>query len=406
MRYNRLSEYRRPSRPVIVAFQRFGPYHKARLAASTKTMDVIGLELGSVDDYAWAADQDTADTLLLTLLPGENADKASPSRLLTRLRQVFSDISPAAVAVPGWSQRSAIAVLYACIERSIPTIVMSDSSRDDTVRHLLVEYVKSRIVSSAYSAAFVAGTRHHDYAVRLGMPDDQIVLGYDVVDNRHFANAATRFSHDQPIDPPQQTPYFLASARFLERKNLVNLLHAFNIYKNLAGNMAWRLVLLGDGDLRPLLEAHRARFGLEQSVLMPGFKQYHELPAWYCAASCFVHASTTDQWGLVVNEAMAAGLPVLVSDRCGCAPDLVREGVNGFTFDPSNPEALASAMVHMAHGDLNLTALGGASREIIGNWGLGRFSSGLNKAVKIALHVGPKKPNSIDQALLRALLYR
>jgi 1,2-diacylglycerol 3-alpha-glucosyltransferase len=51
-------------------------------------------------------------------------------------------------------------------------------------------------------------------------------------------------------------------------------------------------------------------------------------------ASAFIQASTTEQWGLVVNEAMASGLPVLVSERCGCAPDLVKNGVNGYTFDP------------------------------------------------------------------------
>ena len=92
---------------------------------------------------------------------------------------------------------------------------------------------------------------------------------------------------------------------------------------------------------------HRAA-DLAGAVILPGFRQYDELPAFYGLARAFVHASTTEQWGLVVNEAMAAGLPVLVSDRCGCAQDLVRNGVNGFTFDPCDVEELAGLMHRVA----------------------------------------------------------
>src|SRR5207244_4064698 len=102
-------------------------------------------------------------------------------------------------------------------------------------------------------------------------------------------------------------------------KNLPRLLEAFAGYRRLAGDAAWELVLLGDGPLRPELVALLKDLELDGHVLLPGFKQYDELPAYYGLAGAFIHASTTEQWGLVVNEAMASGLPVLVSDRCGCA---------------------------------------------------------------------------------------
>ena len=107
----------------------------------------------------------------------------------------------------------------------------------------------------------------------------------------------------------------------------------------------WSLVLLGDGPLKSDLCRLISDLRLDACVHLPGFKQYHELPVYYGLASAFVHASTTEQWGLVVNEAMASGLPVLVSNRCGCAQDLVKEGVNGFTFDPCNVEQLAQLML-------------------------------------------------------------
>ena len=119
--------------------------------------------------------------------------------------------------------------------------------------------------------------------------------------------------------------YFLASARFVPKKNLLRLLEAYAGYRRRAGADAWHLVLLGDGELRGDIERRSALPDLAGAVILPGFRQYDELPAYYGLARAFVHASTTEQWGLVVNEAMAAGLPVLVSDRCGCAPDLVED---------------------------------------------------------------------------------
>jgi glycosyltransferase involved in cell wall biosynthesis len=126
---------------------------------------------------------------------------------------------------------------------------------------------------------------------------------------------------------------------------------------------------------------------------------------------------------------MASGLPVLVSDRCGCAADLVQEGVNGFTFDPYNVEQLAELMSKISlrgagpsgpEADFNpvkgrgphgasrpqLSAFGAASREIISEWGPERFALGLQQAVETALHMLPPRPSLIDRLLLRALLMR
>ena len=169
----------------------------------------------------------------------------------------------------------------------------------------------------------------------------------------------------------------------------------------------WSLVLLGDGPLKSDLCHLISDLGLQHSVLLPGFKQYHELPVYYGLASAFVHASTTEQWGLVVNEAMASGLPVLVSNRCGCALDLVQEGHNGFTFDPYNVEQLADLMFQLSDFQpFRLSAFGSTSREIISNWGPERFAAGLKSAVEEAMKVGPKRAGVVDRLLLRALLMR
>jgi glycosyltransferase involved in cell wall biosynthesis len=141
--------------------------------------------------------------------------------------------------------------------------------------------------------------------------------------------------------------------------------------------------------------------------MLAGFRQYDELPAYYGLASAFVHASTTEQWGLVVNEAMASGLPVLVSEHCGCAPDLVENGVNGFTFDPYDVQALAALMQRVAAmTEVRRTAMARAGQRIIADWGPERFADGLMQAAEAALRQAPPAPSWFDQALLWAVARR
>jgi glycosyltransferase involved in cell wall biosynthesis len=167
------------------------------------------------------------------------------------------------------------------------------------------------------------------------------------------------------------------------------------------------MVLLGDGPLRPALQSQIEAFKLQDHIQLPGFRQYPELPSYYALAGAFIHASTIEQWGLVVNEAMASGLPVIVSNRCGCARDLVKEGLNGFTFDPFNADALAQLMSRVARLDEEGKAkMGAESRRIIAEWGVKRFADGLESAVAKALEVGPPRVSLFDRGLLHALMLR
>jgi glycosyltransferase involved in cell wall biosynthesis len=118
-------------------------------------------------------------------------------------------------------------------------------------------------------------------------------------------------------------------------------------------------------------------------------------------ANAFVHPSTTEQWGLVVNEAIASGLPVIVSERCGCAPELVQG--NGFTFDPTDDHELASRLLEMASlSDCDLKQRGEASRKIAGRFGPELFGEGLEQAARVATQLTRKKSGITDRALLFA----
>ena len=166
-------------------------------------------------------------------------------------------------------------------------------------------------------------------------------------------------------------------------------------------NAPWDLVLLGDGPLRETLNTQLSTLNLHAHIHLHGFKQYEELPVYYAFARAFVHASTTEQWGLVVNEAVASGLPVIVSNRCGCAPELVAG--NGFTFDPMKEDELAGRLLEMASlSDKDLEDFGEASRRIAAGFGPDRFGEGLEHAATMAIKLTPKKLGIIDRALLLA----
>jgi glycosyltransferase involved in cell wall biosynthesis len=227
------------------------------------------------------------------------------------------------------------------------------------------------------------------------------------VDNDYWADHAAQARGRKPetrgeFGLPEN--YFLASARFIPKKNLPRLIEAYALYRKKAG--PWSLVLLGDGALRPDLCRLISDLGLQNDVQLPGFRQYSELPAYYGLANAFIHASTTEQWGLVVNEAMASGLPVLVSDRCGCAADLVQEGVNGFTFDPRQVNQLAELMLKISDSQFPISDFVTASARIIARWKPEHFAQGLKAAAECALQVQPKEPSWLQQMTLRALIAR
>ena len=123
------------------------------------------------------------------------------------------------------------------------------------------------------------------------------------------------------------------------------------------------------------------------------------MPFYYASANAFVHASAVEQWGLVVNEAIASGLPVIVSNRCGCAPELVNG--NGFTFDPTNEHELAARLLEMASlSDQERKHLGDNSYRIAANFAPERFGEGLEHAASVAMGVPQKGYGVMDRALL------
>jgi len=391
---------------VAVVFHHIGPYHHARLNTATDKLSVIGFEWSAKGYDAWGAPDSAARYQKISLFPEATDDHPQKSDLRRAFWSALEQTNPDVVAVNGWNNFGSLITADCCVRRAIPMIVMSESARQDELRTWWKEMIKRRIVN-LYSAALVGGKRHVEYLVELGMPRERIFVGYDVVDNEYFRQRAEEVrSQKSEVREKYRLPenYFLASARFIEKKNLPRLIRAYAEYREkpeLTGSAPWDLVLLGDGPLRETLNSQLSTLNLHANVHLPGFKRYDELPVYYALAKAFVHASTTEQWGLVVNEAVASGLPVIVSDRCGCVPELVNG--NGFTFDPFNEQQLAELLLRVALlRDDDRKSLGNASCKIAANFAPDRFGEGLEQAAQPALS-HPRRGSLLSRTLVKLL---
>ncbi|KAG0506134.1 MAG: Glycosyltransferase Gtf1 [Candidatus Udaeobacter sp.] len=397
---------------IAVVFHHIGPYHHARLNAAADRLSVTGFEWSAKGYDAWGAAESPARYHKVSLFPEATAHCPGNAKLKQAFWTALEQARPDVVAVNGWNNFGSLISANCCVHRGVPVVVMSESSRQDEHRTSWKEAIKRRI-AGLYSAALVGGQRHVEYLAELGMPRERIFTGYDVVDNRYFRHKAEevrsqRLEVRQKYALPEN--YFLASARFIEKKNLARLVQAYAEYRRRSevrsqksevgnDNAPWDLVVLGDGPLKADLCRLISDLRLNEHVHLPGFKPYEELPFYYALANAFVHASTTEQWGLVVNEAIASGLPVIVSNRCGCAPELVNG--NGFTFDPTNEDELATRLLEMASlSDEERKQLGDNSYRIAANFAPERFGEGLERAASVAMAGPQKRFGVMDRALL------
>src|SRR5207253_6021047 len=250
---------------IAIVFHHIGPYHDARLNAAADGLSVIGIEWSAKGYDAWGAADIPVRYHKVSLFSEATDGHPGKAELRQSFRWALEQASPDVVAVNGWNNFGSLAAANRCVARGIPMVVMSESAREDELRTWWKESIKRRIVD-LYSAALVGGQRHVEYLVELGMPQDRIFIGYDVVDNGYFARRASELrTSNFEIRKKHGLPenYFLASARFIEKKNLPSLIKAYSEYRQMAEGIApWDLVLLGEGLLRETLDARLSTLNL------------------------------------------------------------------------------------------------------------------------------------------------
>lgn len=365
---------------VVLQWPSFGPYHTARLkacaTAAPEGTEVVGLAVaGQVQGRPWKPEAGSGAPRVETLFPDAMYHELPKARVWKAMGKVLDELNPSLVGISGYGMTDSRAALEWACRHGATKLMMTESKADDAPRKWWKEWLKRRLVGR-FDSALCGGSPHRAYLEELGMAPGQIFDRYDVVDNDRFRQAAGKVREDpEPFrDLPgldQEGPFFLASSRFIERKNLSRLITAFADYRqdNPAG---WRLVILGTGpdeeSLRQQVKENRI-----PEVTFAGFQQFHSLVAYYALAGAFIHPALQEQWGLVVNEAMACGLPILCSSTVGACHDLVRDGENGWRFEPGDTRSIQDALDKMAAAP-NHMAMGDRSLEIISEWTPAHFA--------------------------------
>jgi glycosyltransferase involved in cell wall biosynthesis len=155
------------------------------------------------------------------------------------------------------------------------------------------------------------------------------------------------------------------------------------------------LVFAGDGALRSSLEKRSAELGIADRVRFLGFMNQSQLPSVYCASDMLVLPSHYDAFGLVVNEAMICGLPLVISDCVGAKFDLLRPGETGYIFPIGDVDALAAILKELLHDPEKRARMGAAARHRMESWSPREFADGVARAVNLAAKKSGSLPGTV-----------
>lgn len=242
-----------------------------------------------------------------------------------------------AFVVPGWGVRSYLQAVRACRRYRVPVMVRGDSQlpgqRSVAVR--LAKALLYRRMIRRFDGYLYVGQRSRAYFEHYGANPSRLFFAPHCVDNDAFASAT------RTADPSRSRPRLLFAGKLLERKRPLDLIRAAALLRGRGTDV--EVAFAGSGELEAELKRAAEEAGVP--AVFHGFVNQSALPATYAAADMLVLPSDTrETWGLVVNEAMACGLPAVVSDAVGCGPDLVEEGATGAVFPLADVAALADAI--------------------------------------------------------------
>ena len=355
-------------------------YHVPRYRALVQLALRQGCKVSLIELFEYTSFYDYPQSNRTTFLQDASSDRVTVFKgtvagrkhwltIAARLGALLRTTRPDFVITLGYHTSYSIYLcLLKTLTRRFKLVYMSDSKADDGKRHRLKEALK-RMLVSRFDGALVAGEKHRRYAESLGIPLHRSRVGFDVIDVAYFRDAATHArahadSERSRFGLPSQ--YVLCVSRFVKRKNVPLVLEAFA--RSALAQRGLSLVLVGQGPLEQAIRDKVAALGLNERVMIVGSVLNRDMPTFYALSRFIVLASEFDQWGLCVNEAMASGRPAIVSQTCGCANEVVHDGVNGLLVRPGDVEQLAIKMTQLADDDALCEQLARNAETTIRDW--------------------------------------
>ncbi len=364
---------------IVFMWEQFGAYHLDRLeaagAAFAGQARVVGVEIATLSStYAWDPIEGAEHFERRTLFPTAISEDVPWYKKLGAAYRAIIATRPAAVFLCNQEQPEIMWLNPLLRLRGIRTYAMLDGKFDDMPRRVVREAMK-QLVFRLYNGGLVAGSRHESYYRFLGLPATWSRPGYDTV-----SNARIRAWAGRPPAPDGRSfaeRDFVVVARFVPKKNLLCAIRAFARMRASRGSATRRLILCGSGTLEPQLRAEVARLRVD-GVVFSGFLSPRDVCRQLADGLALILPSVEEQWGLVVNEAVALGLPILCSDNVGARDSLVRVGVNGFVFEPDNDEGLGQLMRMLSEDEALWRRMCGGSLRLAPRGDVAEFVAGVS----------------------------
>ncbi|MEO8192487.1 MAG: glycosyltransferase family 4 protein [Gemmatimonadales bacterium] len=341
-------------RPDVDPTVLFGSDHGARESYDSGFGQTVRWDIPLVDGYRHEFLRNTARRKDVNSFTGIS---------VPGVRERITRESFDAALIMGWQTRGHVQAILAARHARIPTLLLGDSTLEMRPAKQWKAWLRAvawlparQMIYSSFleriDGVLTVGSRNEAYFRSFGVSNERMFRAGHAVENERFglnpaAKALARSDIRSELGFAASDFVFISVAKLQDRKRPFDLLDAFGEAAAVRPEAA--LVYVGDGPLRQELAAAVRQRHLEDRVRIAGFVNQADLPRWYAAADCMVLPSDSrETWGLAVNEALASGMPVIVSDAVGCAPDLVIDGQNGKVFTFGDAAALSRAMVWTA----------------------------------------------------------
>jgi len=242
------------------------------------------------------------------------------------LVKLISSINPDAIFCSGWIDKDYLKICKSYFSK-IPTVLCMDTKWKGSLKQKLASLLSSIVIKNKFSHAWVPGNVQKQFALKLGIKEENIRLGYYCADTNYFNSCYVNFKESKTAAYPKRLIYV---GRYYDFKGITDLWATFiELQKEYPND--WELWCLGTGDIKPIVHPKIKHFGFVQPA---DLNKYIE----QCGA--FVLPSRFEPWGVVVHEYAAAGMPLLLSSEVGAKETFLRVGENGYEFEAANMKDL------------------------------------------------------------------
>ncbi len=285
---------------------------------------------------------------------------------------------PDAVLVFGWNFISHSKCMRWFHNKGVPVLFRGDSTmmrKHNSLMSGIRKFYLRRVYKNVDYALYT-GVANKKYFVDCGMKEKQLVPALHATDNdRFFANAtancekALQWRRELGVQDDEITVLFAGKFESIKRPWLIVQL------ANVMKQKPVKFILVGNGPLEPQLKQQAVN---NPQIIFIDFQNQQTMPVVYRMADYFILCSESETWGLSVNEAMACGCAIIVSDTCGCWPDLVKENVNGHVFKNDDIESIAEKIITSADQKKELKTMSEASKSIISKYSFEKIVDSVN----------------------------